>query len=92
MVNARLKEGEGNPFFKVVLFIVIVEAMERLAYYSINSNSTHYIRGFMGMGTADTSMLKSAWSFVGYGSALFWGVMADTVFGRKRYESWLIDR
>lgn len=75
---------EGNPFWRLVVWVVIFEAMERLTYYTISNNSTHYIRSFMGMGTASTSQLKSAFAFIGYGSSLFWGIIADTLLGRKR--------
>lgn len=77
------KRMEGNPFWKVVVWVVVFEAMERLTYYCIGGNATHYIRGFMGEGTASTSALTSAFRFIGYGSSLGWGIVADTVFGRK---------
>lgn len=80
MVTKRM---EGNPFWKVVVWVVVFEAMERLTYYCIGGNATHYIRGFMGEGTASTSALTSAFRFIGYGSSLGWGIVADTVFGRK---------
>jgi len=68
----------------LVVWVVLYEMMERLTYYTVSNNAVHYIRGFLGMGTASTSQLKSAFSFIGYGSALFWGIIADTVLGRKR--------
>lgn len=84
MANKRLGASDGNVFFKVVIWIVIFEAMERLCYYTISNNSTHYIRSFMGEGTAATSQMKSAFSFIGYSSSLLWGIAADTLLGRKR--------
>ena len=84
MANKRLGPNDGNVFFKIVIWIVIFEAMERLCYYTISNNSTHYIRSFMGEGTAATSQLKSAFSFIGYASGLFWGILADTMLGRKQ--------
>ena len=64
--------------------VVIFEACERLCYYAIANNSTHYIRGFIGEGTSQTSAIKSAFSFIGYSSSLIWGIVADTLLGRKR--------
>lgn len=47
-------------------------------------NITHYLRNFMGFSSDQSISVKLAWNFVGYGSTIFGGLLADCVLGRKR--------
>ena len=86
MENQPVTKGTGkrrNPFWDVAVFIMIVEAFERLTYYAIMMNLVHYMTNFLGFTTDVTLNVKLVFNFVGYASAVGWGIVSDSFLGKK---------
>lgn len=91
--NIAVQNG-SPPFWKTTFFrlafpILIVEAAERLCFYTIQTNLAHYLLNYMGFDMTTSIMFQSVFQFVGYGSCIFMGVLSDMFWGRKRTIFWV---
>lgn len=73
-----------NKFVQVCSFILVMEACERLAYYSTTTNLTIYLQKHLGFSPSKSSVLASLFSAMVYLTPILGAYVADTYLGRYK--------
>jgi len=88
-----------NKLFSVCMYILIVEACERLCYYTIYGGQVYFLRdagcdfaalgdGEYCMSTSVASSIRSCFRLLAYVFPIFGGYLADNIFGRYNTILW----
>ncbi|KAF3445413.1 hypothetical protein FNV43_RR10589 [Rhamnella rubrinervis] len=77
-----LRKSSGG--WRSASFVIVVEILEKLAYYGISSNLITYLTGPLGQSTATAAQNVNAWLGTALLLPLFGAFVADTFLGRYR--------
>jgi len=85
--TALVPQRRTNKLWSVCVFILVVEACERLCYYSIGGTQRNYLT-FLGYGQGQASAINSSFTMLSYLSCFLGGYLADNWLGRYRTIFW----